>query len=81
MGLEALYLLIPVSVFLAAVALALFLWAMLTGQFDDLETPPLRMLFEEEAAPDAQLPAASPGDAAPPATAPSTGPPRRGRGA
>lgn len=51
MGLESLYLLIPVSVLLSVVALALFLWAMLTGQFDDLETPALRILFEEESPP------------------------------
>jgi cbb3-type cytochrome oxidase maturation protein len=51
MGLESLYLLIPVSVLLSVVALALFLWAMLTGQFDDLETPAMRILFEEEAPP------------------------------
>jgi cbb3-type cytochrome oxidase maturation protein len=72
MGLEALYLLIPVSVLLAAVALALFLWAMLTGQFDDLETPPLRILFEEEPPPDrnARLAAAQGGrDSAPPSAA------------
>jgi cbb3-type cytochrome oxidase maturation protein len=51
MGLESLYLLIPVSVLLSVVALALFFWAMLTGQFDDLETPAMRILFEEEAPP------------------------------
>lgn len=71
MGLEALYLLIPVSVLLAIVALGLFLWAMLTGQFDDLETPALRILFEEEAPPAARsLPAAEPpaGKAGPSAT-------------
>ncbi|MFI5400492.1 MAG: cbb3-type cytochrome oxidase assembly protein CcoS [SAR324 cluster bacterium] len=70
MGLEALVLLIPASVLLAAVALALFLWAMLTGQFDDLETPPLRMLFEEESAPDGNVRGAAGqarGDALPPA--------------
>jgi cbb3-type cytochrome oxidase maturation protein len=58
MGLEALYLLIPVSVLLAAVSLALFVWAMLTGQFDDLETPALRVLFDEDA-PVAGAPSAS----------------------
>ena len=47
MGLEVLYLLIPASVLLAGVALILFIWAIHTGQFDDLETPALRVLFED----------------------------------
>lgn len=48
MGLDVLYLLIPASIALALVALALFLWAIHTGQFDDLETPAIRILFDEE---------------------------------
>ena len=47
MGLEALYLLIPASIVLALAALALFLWAIRAGQFDDLETPAIRMLFDD----------------------------------
>ena len=47
MGLEVLYLLIPVSFALALAALALFLWAIRAGQFDDLETPAIRMLADE----------------------------------
>jgi cbb3-type cytochrome oxidase maturation protein len=52
-GLEALYLLIPASIVLAVIALALFIWAIHSGQFDDLETPAIRILFEDgsEAAP------------------------------
>jgi cbb3-type cytochrome oxidase maturation protein len=46
-GLEALYLLIPASTVLASIALALFLWAVHSGQFDDLETPAMRILFED----------------------------------
>ena len=47
MGLEVLYLLIPASFALALVALAFFLWAIRAGQFDDLETPAIRMLADE----------------------------------
>src|SRR5262245_28380477 len=54
MGLEVLYVLIPVSVLLALGALVLFLWAIQSGQFDDLETPAIRILFDD-------APAAAPG--------------------
>jgi cbb3-type cytochrome oxidase maturation protein len=47
MGLEVLYLLIPASFALALAALGLFLWAIRAGQFDDLETPAIRMLAGE----------------------------------
>ena len=47
MGLEALYLLLPASVVLALTALVLFVWAIHSGQFDDLETPAIRILFED----------------------------------
>jgi len=55
-GLEALYLLIPASIVLAVIALALFIWAIHSGQFDDLETPAIRILFEDGSEP-APLPA------------------------
>jgi cbb3-type cytochrome oxidase maturation protein len=47
MGLEVLYLLIPVSFVLALAALAFFVWAVRAGQFDDLQTPAIRMLDGE----------------------------------
>jgi cbb3-type cytochrome oxidase maturation protein len=63
MGLEILYLLIPASIALALVALTLFVWAIHSGQFDDLETPAIRILFDDRPA---VLPPAAAGDAAPP---------------
>jgi cbb3-type cytochrome oxidase maturation protein len=51
MGLEVLYLLIPATVLLAGIALGLFFWAIHSGQFDDLETPAIRILFDEEQGP------------------------------
>ncbi len=58
MGLEVLYLLIPASVILALIALALFIWAIHSGQFDDLDTPALRMLFDDgTVVPGARVPA------------------------
>ena len=43
-----LYLLIPIAMILAACAVLTFVWAVKRGQFDDLDTPPIRMLFDDE---------------------------------
>jgi len=42
------YLLIGASLLAALIFLAAFIWAVRTGQFDDNETPPYRMLFDDE---------------------------------
>ncbi len=42
-----LFLMIPVTLILAAGFVTSFLWATQTGQFDDLDTPAHRMLHEE----------------------------------
>lgn len=47
MGLEILLLLIPVTFFLALLGLGLFLWAIHSGQLDDLETPAIRAIFDD----------------------------------
>lgn len=44
---DVLYVLIPLATLVVVVALAAFRWALRTGQFDDLETPPLRVLFDD----------------------------------
>ncbi|MBU0509120.1 cbb3-type cytochrome oxidase assembly protein CcoS [bacterium] len=41
------YLLIPLALFLVFVFVALYLWAVRRGQFDDLDTPAHRMLLED----------------------------------
>ena len=41
------YLLIPLSLVLTAAAIAAFFWAVRSGQFDDLNTPALKILHEE----------------------------------
>jgi cbb3-type cytochrome oxidase maturation protein len=48
---SALYLLIPVSVLLAAVFVALCLAAIRRGQFDDMESPKWRILFDDPGLP------------------------------
>ncbi len=47
MGIEILYLLIPASTLLAVISLAMFIWAIRSGQFDDLETPAIRILYDD----------------------------------
>jgi cbb3-type cytochrome oxidase maturation protein len=47
---EALYLLIPLSVILVALAVWIFFGAADSGQFDDLEGPALRVLNDDDRA-------------------------------
>jgi cbb3-type cytochrome oxidase maturation protein len=42
------YLLIGVSLFAALIFLGAFIWAVKTGQFDDNETPSIRILFDDD---------------------------------
>lgn len=50
---EVLFVLIPVSIALAAASVVACLAAIRGGQYDDLESPRWRMLFEDRRAPDA----------------------------
>ena len=43
-----LFMLIGVSLFAALIFLALFIWAVRSGQFEDNYTPSVRILFEDE---------------------------------
>ena len=62
--------LIPVALFLGLLGLAAFLWALRSGQFDDLDGAAHRILFED----DDPLPARD-RDTGPPPPSP---PPKRG---
>lgn len=46
---EILFLLIPVSVVVVAVIAAAFLWAVKSGQFEDMEGPAHRILMDDDA--------------------------------
>lgn len=46
---SVLWIVLPLALALAAVAVAVFAWAVRSGQFDDLVTPALRVLVEDEA--------------------------------
>ena len=43
-----LYLLVPLALVLVGCAVLTFVWAVRNGQFDDLETPAVRVLFDDE---------------------------------
>ncbi len=45
---SALFILIGISLMVAASFLAAFIWSVNNGQFDDDYTPSIRMLFENE---------------------------------
>ena len=47
---SVLFVAVPVAVLLASAGVVAFLWAARHGQLDDLETPPLRMLLDDEPA-------------------------------
>ena len=49
---EGLLYLIPIALFLGLLGLAGFLWAMRSGQFDDLDGAAERILFDEDEAED-----------------------------
>jgi cbb3-type cytochrome oxidase maturation protein len=42
------YFLIGCSIFIALIFLIAFFWAMRNGQNDDMQTPAMRMLFEDD---------------------------------
>lgn len=56
----SLYLLIPLAVVFALVAIKLFFWAVKNGQYDDLDTESKRILFDDD--PDDLKSDALPGD-------------------
>ena len=43
-----LYILIPLALALSGLALAAYIWTARAGQYDDLDTPPLRILSDDE---------------------------------
>ncbi|MES2305542.1 MAG: cbb3-type cytochrome oxidase assembly protein CcoS [Gemmatimonadota bacterium] len=45
---SVLFLVVPLALVLVALAVGAFLWSSRSGQFDDLDTPALRVLHDEE---------------------------------
>jgi len=73
---ETIFVLLPLALLIAAIAVGFFIWAAKTGQFDDLETPAVRILFDDEEPRRTPATGASPpagaSAAPPPADTPST---------
>ncbi len=44
---SVLYVMVPAALLLGGVALAAFIWAARRGQYDDVDTPPHRMLHDD----------------------------------
>ncbi|KAA0216688.1 MAG: cbb3-type cytochrome oxidase assembly protein CcoS [Leptolyngbya sp. PLA3] len=45
---SVLYIMIPAALMLGVSALVAFILSLRGGQYDDLDTPPVRMLFDDE---------------------------------
>lgn len=45
---EVIFLLLPLVLLLAALAVVAFLWSLRNGQMDDLETPAVRSIFDDD---------------------------------
>jgi cbb3-type cytochrome oxidase maturation protein len=56
---SAVYIALPIALLLALAGVAAFIWSVRSGQLDDLETPALRVLAEED---ERQAPAVAPTD-------------------
>jgi cbb3-type cytochrome oxidase maturation protein len=44
---SVIYLVLPLALLIVAAAVGAFIWSAKSGQFDDLETPAVRMLHDE----------------------------------
>lgn len=55
---DILYLLIPLSLAFVAVIAWVFLWAVKSGQFEDMEGPAHRILLDDDKVPSRQAPEA-----------------------
>lgn len=48
---SVMFVLVPVALFVVGLAIVAYVWAARRGQFDDLETPAMRILHDEEPSP------------------------------
>lgn len=45
---STIYIMLPVSLLLAGIALAAYIWSVRSGQFEDTQTPAMRILPEDK---------------------------------
>lgn len=48
---SVLFIVVPLAIVFAAVAVGVFIWAARSGQFDDVQTPGVRVLFDDDSGP------------------------------
>lgn len=48
---EVMWIVLPMALAISAIAVLVFIWAVRSGQFDDLVTPSLRVLVDDEPGP------------------------------
>ena len=46
---SVLYIVVPLALIVVAAAVGAFVWAVRRGQFDDLDTPAMRVLHDDDA--------------------------------
>jgi cbb3-type cytochrome oxidase maturation protein len=47
-GMSVIFLVLPLALAIVLVAVVAFVWAARRGQYDDLDTPAVRILFEDD---------------------------------
>ena len=47
---SVIYIVLPLALLIAVAAVIAYIWAVRSGQFDDLDTPGIRMLHDDEPA-------------------------------
>lgn len=45
---DIVFVLLPLALLLALLALVAFIWSVRSGQYDDVDTPPQKVLLDEE---------------------------------
>ncbi len=45
---NVLFFMVPIAILMGVAFLSAFIWSTMQGQYDDLETPPKRILLSEE---------------------------------
>lgn len=45
---SVIYIVLPLAILIASAAVLAFIWAVRRGEFDDLDTPAVRILFDDD---------------------------------
>ncbi|KAB7705092.1 cbb3-type cytochrome oxidase assembly protein CcoS [Plesiomonas shigelloides] len=71
---DIIYVLVPIAMLFVLVAVLVFLWAVKSEQFEDLNRQGMQILFEEDEQPSAARPAANQSDSKTQSKNPAQGP-------